>query len=132
MHGPGVELRPLDHNSDALPLHYQATPTAYHLESSGNRPTYTPLTPTRLNCRAKSSRRCVLNSQLVIGGFSRKIENRVEIENPIRSSWLQNWKLGHDCQRPGGHRPIHTVQHDSTRLNMFSFQFFYQISRESS
>ena len=40
---------------------------------------YTPPTPTRLNY-PESRRRCVLNLQLVHGGFCRKIENRARFE----------------------------------------------------
>jgi len=47
----------------------------------------------------------------------------------IQSSWLQNYKLGHDCRRVSTHRP---TQLDSTRLKMFIYQFFYQILRQSS
>ena len=36
----------------------------------------------------------------------------------IQSSWLQNWKLGHDCWRLSS---LHTAPHNSTQHVQFSF-----------
>ena len=58
----------------------------------------------------------LFNSQLVQDGFGRRIENWTCWEF-IQSSWLQNWKLGHDCRRVSTHR---TTQLDSI-CSVFNF-----------
>ena len=42
----------------------------------------------------------------------------------MQSSWLRNWKLGHDYRQASTQRP---TQLNSTRLSVFIFQFFYLI-----
>ena len=92
---------------------------------------YTPATPTRLNCRVASNRRCVhtadatqldswvewasavsLNSQLIHDRFGRQIKKWTWWEFS-QSSWLQNCELGNDCRRVSTHRltQLNSTQH---------------------
>jgi len=82
--------------------------------------------PTRLNCRVESRRRCVLNSQLFHDWFCGKIENWTIVANlPSQVGYIGNWVTTADGW-------VHTARHNSTQLDMFSFQFFHQIRRQSS
>ena len=64
---------------------------------------YTPPTPTRLNCRVESCRRCVRTSRQSWPSF--------QFSAPVTYR-LQNCKLGHDSRRVCAYH-----RHNSTRLN---------------
>ena len=86
----------------------------------------TPPTTTRLNCRVELCRRCMLNSQLH-GGFGwkkMKIEHVENLSSRVDCR-IENWVTTADGW-------VHTARHNSTRLNMFSFQVFCKIRRQSS
>ena len=96
-----------------------------HVKNLISKAQYTP--PTRLNCRVKSRRRCVLNSQLVHDGFGGKKLKAEHVEN-LSSRVV--CKIGNWVTTADGW--VHTARHNSTPLNTFSFPFFYEIRRQSS
>ena len=104
-------------NVKVMALHVRKNATAYVDVCNAQ---YAPPTPTRLSCRVKSRRQCVLNSQLVHYGFGRRIDNWSCWEF-IQSSWLQNWKLDHDCRcrQVSTHRPTQLNSNQHVQFSIF-------------
>jgi len=76
-------------------------------------------------------RQCVLNSQLVHDGFGWKISKL----NMLRIYYLSSrsgWKIGSWVTTADGWVGYTLPDATQNWLNMFSFQFFYQIRRQSS